>query len=160
MSIGFRLTGIDRYLTRPLFLAQRLDDRETIAQMEAVDAYMAGMLAYPGRTFGQLYHAFFRVNDLADGRIALSDKTIDLHHLRLPVMSIAGQSDVLAPAPAVHHVGSLLENAPEARLETAPGGHLGVLTGTSARHTTWRYLDEFLVEHDPVHATRAAATTS
>jgi polyhydroxyalkanoate synthase len=160
VSIGFRLTGIDRYLTRPLFLAQRLHDRETIAQMQAVDAYMAGMLAYPGRTFGQLYHAFFRVNDLADGRIALSDKTIDLHRLRLPVMSIAGQSDVLAPAPAVHHVGSLLENAPDARLETAPGGHLGVLTGMSARHTTWRYLDEFLVEHDPVHATRAAAKTS
>ena len=29
------------------------------------------MHAYPGRTFGQLYHRFFRTNDLADGRLAL-----------------------------------------------------------------------------------------
>jgi polyhydroxyalkanoate synthase subunit PhaC len=152
VSIGFRLTGVERYLTRPLFLAQNLEDRETIAQMQAVDDYMAGMLAYPGRTFGQLYHAFFRVNDLADGRIALSDKTIDLHQLRLPVLSVAGKSDVLAPAPAVHHVGSFLGESPEVALRSAPGGHLGVLTGTSARHTTWRYIDEFLVDHDPVHA--------
>jgi polyhydroxyalkanoate synthase len=152
VSIGFRLTGIDRYLTRPLFLAQRLHDRDTIAQMEAVDDYMRGMLAYPGRTFGQLYHAFFRVNDLADGRIALSDKTIDLHEVELPVLSVGGTGDVLAPVAAVHHVGQLLTSSPEVRLETAPGGHLGVLTGTAARHTTWRHLDEFLVEHDPVRA--------
>ena len=30
---------------------------------------MAGMHAYPGRTMGQLYHRFFRVNDLADGAL-------------------------------------------------------------------------------------------
>src|SRR3954451_7442600 len=157
VSIGFRLTGIDRYLTRPMFLARKLHDRETIAHMEAVDDYMRGMLASPGRTFGQLYHAFFRVNDLADGRIALSDKTIDLHRLPLPVLSVTGDSDVLAPRAAVHHVGALLDQSPEVRLETAPGGHLGVLTGMAARHTTWRHLDEFLVEHDPVHAAEAPA---
>jgi len=53
VSIGFRLTGIDRYVTRPLFLAQRLHQREVLAQMQATDDYMANMLAYPGRTFGQ-----------------------------------------------------------------------------------------------------------
>jgi polyhydroxyalkanoate synthase subunit PhaC len=148
VSLGFRLTSIDRYATRPLWLATHLDDREALAQMEAVDAYMANMLAYPGRTFGQLYHAFFRVNDLADGRIVLSDKTIDLRDLRVPVLSVAGERDVLAPKPAVHHVGTLLDNAPLVRLESAPGGHLGVLTGTSARSTTWAYLDDWLSEHD------------
>ena len=53
-------------------MATHLHDRETIAHMEAVDAYMAHMSAYPGRTFGQLYHAFFRVNELAgrQGRAA------------------------------------------------------------------------------------------
>ena len=150
VSLGFRLTGIERYLTRPRFLLENLHDRETIAHMQAVDDYMANMLAYPGRTFGQLYHAFFRVNDLADGRIALADRTIDLREVRRPVLSVAGSSDVLAPKPAVHHVGGLLQNAPEVRLETAPGGHLGVLTGRSARRTTWKQLDEFLARHDPV----------
>ena len=73
VSLGFRATALDRYATRPLFLLQNLHDRETIAHSQAVDDYMANMLAYPGRTFGQLYHAFFRVNGLADGRIELGD---------------------------------------------------------------------------------------
>jgi polyhydroxyalkanoate synthase len=51
----------------------------------------------------------------------------------------------------------LLDSSPEVRLETAPGGHLGVLTGMAARHATWRHIDEFLVEHDPVHAEGAPA---
>ena len=52
VSRGFQLTSLDRYLTKPLFLAQNLHDRETIAHAEAVDAYMANMFAYPGRTSG------------------------------------------------------------------------------------------------------------
>ena len=73
--------------------------------------------------------------------------------MREPVLVIAGSGDVLAPQPAVHHVGGLLENAASVQLETVPGGHLGVLTGMSARDTTWPHLDDFLAANDVVAAT-------
>jgi polyhydroxyalkanoate synthase subunit PhaC len=117
--------------------------------MEAVDDYMANMLAYPGRTFGQLYHRFFRVNELAQGKLQLTDhRLIDLADITQPVLVVAGKSDVLAPVPAVLAVENLLSNAAEVETHTAPGGHLGVLTGRSAIDTTWQYLDEFLARHD------------
>ena len=159
---AFQLTSIDKELTRPYAILRHLHDRDWLAHLEAVDRFMAGMHAYPGRTFGQLYHQFFRVNDLADGHLVLSDHEIDLADVRVPVLSVAGKADVLAPRPAVHHVAELLPNAPQVRLETAPGGHLGVLTGRQARRTTWRYLDEFLTEHsdaavkEPLRPQRAA----
>ena len=68
---GYQLAGIDKYLMKPWTVLTNLDDRELLAQIEAVDAFMDRMHAYPGRTFGQLYHRFFRTNDLADGRLAL-----------------------------------------------------------------------------------------
>ena len=161
VSRAFRLTAWDRYLTKPLFLATHLHDREAIAHTEAVDAYMARMAAYPGRTFGQLYHAFFRVNSLAGGRVELRrGDVIDLADVTQPVLSVAGSGDVLAPEAAVRHIGALLPNAAEVRVETAPGGHLGVLTGRSARDTTWQYLDEFLAAHDPVGSRRSAGRQS
>ncbi len=67
---------------------------------------------------------------------------------------------MLAPAAAVHHVGELLPNAAAVRLETAPGGHLGVLTGRSALATTWEYLDEFLAGHDPLRKRSSSARTT
>ena len=148
VSLGFRATAIDRYVTRPIMLARHLSDREWIVHAQAVDDYMANMLAYPGRTFGQLYHQFFRVNELAGGTLELGDHRIDLANVKVPVLAVGGTSDVLAPVEAVHHVASLLPSSPDVRLETAPGGHLGVLTGRRAVRSTWIFLDEFLADYD------------
>jgi polyhydroxyalkanoate synthase len=145
---AFQLSSIDKHLTKPLAVLSNLDDRDFLAQVEAVDAFIANMHAYPGRTMGQLYHRFFRVNDLADGRLDLGDREIDLAEVRVPVLSIAGATDTLAPRPAVHHVATLLPNSPDVRLATAPGGHLGVLTGRTAAATTWRRIDAFFGEHE------------
>jgi polyhydroxyalkanoate synthase len=138
---GYQLAGIDKYVMKPWTVATNLHDRELLAQIEAVDIFMDSMHAYPGRTFGQLYHRFFRSNDLADGRLALSDRTLELADVRTPVLAIAGEGDGIAPVAACHHLGDLL---PGVQLETAPGGHLGVLTGRAARGTTWVQLDRFL----------------
>ena len=147
---GYQLAGFDKYVMKPWTIFRGLHDRELLAQIEAVDAFMDSMHAYPGRTFGQLYHRFFRSNDLADGRVALSDRTLDLADVRVPVLSIAGRGDGIAPVAACHHVGELLTGASSVRLETAPGGHLGVLTGRAARGTTWVLLDRFLAAHEAV----------
>ena len=143
---GYQLAGIDKYLMKPWTVATNLHRRDLLAQIEAVDAFMNRMHAYPGRTFGQLYHRFFRTNDLADGRLALTGRTLRLDDLRVPLLAVAGGGDGIAPVAACHHVGDLVPNAPSVRLEVAPGGHLGVLTGRAARATTWVLLDEFLDE--------------
>lgn len=148
VSLGFRATALDRYVTKPVALAQHMHDRDWLAHTQAVDEYMASMLAYPGRTFGQLYHQFFRVNELAGGTLELGDHRIELSKVDVPVLAIGGQADVLAPMDAVRHVGKLLPNAPDVRIETAPGGHLGVLTGRSTVRSTWIFLDEFLADYD------------
>ena len=68
---------------------------------------------------------------------------------------IAGMTDVLVPAAAAHHVGSLLPNSPDVRLALAPGGHLGVPTDTQAPATTWADIHAFLGEHDRKRARSA-----
>ncbi len=148
VEAGYKLAGLDKYLTKPWVMARHMDDRDFLAQLEAVDSFMGNMLAYPGRTFGQLYHRFFIVNELADGRLDLPDRTIDLANVDVPVLVVAGRGDGIAPKEACHAVVDLLPNSPGVRYETAPGGHLGVLTGRAARRTTWIHLDEFLTEGD------------
>src|SRR4051812_6819466 len=161
VSLGFQLTALDKRITKPLTVLRNLHDRDMLAHIEAVDDYMAHMLAYPGRTFGQLYHRFFRVNDLADGRTELADgECIDVADVDVPLLVVAGSNDVLAPEEAVHHVADLLGGSPDVRVLTAPGGHLGVLTGRGARETTWRYLDDFLREYDKRRDSPGAAAAA
>jgi polyhydroxyalkanoate synthase subunit PhaC len=147
---AFQLSSVDKYLTKPLTVLSRLDDRDVLEQIEAVDYLMSHMHGYPGRTFGQIYHLMLRSNDLGDGGLDLADRRIELSEVRVPVLVVAGENDVIAPLGAVRRGAELLTGSPEVRFETAPGGHLGVLTGRRARDTTWAYLDEFLGKHDVV----------
>ncbi len=142
---AFKATSLTTYLKKPVTLFKHRDDRDFLAQIEAVDSLMNDMLAYPGRATLQVYQRLFNRNDLADGKVHGPTKTlVDLANVRVPVMNVAGTRDVLVPVATAHHVGELLPNAPVVRLETAPGGHLGVLTGARAAETTWTYIDDFL----------------
>jgi len=145
---AFQLSTLDKYLTKPMAVLGHLHDRDFLAQIEAVDHFVDNMHGYTGRTIGQLYHQFFRVNDLADGHLRLGRHDIDLADVHVPVLAVAGSTDTLAPRRAVHHVRELLTGAPEVQLEIAPGGHLGVLAGRGAAETTWRQVDEFFARHE------------
>ncbi|GAB2969385.1 alpha/beta fold hydrolase [Nocardioides montaniterrae] len=143
---AFQLSAVQKMVTKPLALATHIDDREFLAQIEAVDRFTDNMIAYPGRTFGQLYHRFAKGNQLAGGEFELDDRTISLSAIDVPVLVFAGATDGIAPIGAVRAVVPLLTSSPEVRFEIVPGGHLGMLTGRAARHTTWVVLDEWVAQ--------------
>ncbi len=149
--LGFQISAIDKYLTKPFAVLTHADDRDFLAQLEAVDRFMDSMYAYPGRTFGQLYHVVMRSNEFAGGTMFLAGRDVELADIDKPVLVVAGTDDTLAPQPAVEHLLDLVPNAPDSRLVQAPGGHLGVLTGRAAKHTTWPSMETFYTEHDHRH---------
>ena len=141
---AFQLSSFQKMITKPLAVAAHLDDADFLAQMEAVDRFTDNMIAYPGRSFGQLYHRFVRSNALSDGRFHLGDRAIDVAAITAPVLVFAGATDGIAPVGSVKAVVPLLSGAAEVRFEIVPGGHLGMLTGRAARASTWRVLDEWV----------------
>jgi polyhydroxyalkanoate synthase subunit PhaC len=141
---AFQLSSFQKLVTKPLAVAANLDDRDFLAQIEAVDRFTANMIAYPGRTFGQLYHRFIKRNSLVGGTFELDDRVIDVADITAPVLVFAGATDGIAPVPAVKSVVPLLKGARDVRFEIVPGGHLGMLTGRKARTTAWQVLDEWI----------------
>ena len=141
---GYQATSVQRLVTKPLAIARNLDDAEWLAQVEAVDRFTANMTAYPGRTFGQIYHRFIKDNALVRGEMELDGRVIRLSEVSVPVLVFAGANDTIAPVRAVQALLPQLPSARETRFEIVPGGHLGMLTGRGARTTTWVVLDEWL----------------
>ena len=141
---SFKLTALERELTKPWFIARNADNTEKIDQMKSIDGFMAAMPAYPGRLFNQIWHRLMLANDLATGGLQLGDRTIDLGNITVPVLAVAGTSDVIAAVPVTRAIIDVLTRAPSVRFETAPGGHVGVLVGPKAPESTWRFLDEHL----------------
>src|SRR4051812_1690495 len=124
---AFQLSSGTKVITKPLAILQNLDDAEWLAQGEAGDPFTANMIAYPGRTFGQLYHRMIKHNQLLTGQVNLSGHEIDISSIKLPVLIFAGNTDGIAPINAVKALVGLLPDAHEVRFEIVPGGHLGML---------------------------------
>ncbi|MGN6780549.1 MAG: alpha/beta fold hydrolase [Marmoricola sp.] len=154
---AFQLSSGTKILTKPIARLQNLDDREWLAQIEAVDRFTQAMIAYPGRTFGQLYHRMVKKNQLRNGVVEYDGREIRVDSITLPVLIFAGNTDGIAPVKAVRRLVDLLPNAAEVRFEIVPGGHLGMLTGRAARDTTWVVLDEWIDQHSAPVATATPA---
>ena len=141
---AFQLSSFQKLVTKPLAVATHLDDADFLAQIEAVDRFTQNMVAYPGRSFGQLYHRFVKGNALVTGSIDFGDRTIELKAIKAPVLVFAGATDGIAPVASVKAVVGLLTGSREVRFEIVPGGHLGMLTGRAARGSTWQVMDEWI----------------
>lgn len=139
-----------KQIKKPLVQLQHRGDPDTLAQIEACDVLMDSMEAYPGRSISQIYHSLIRTNRFSRGVLRLKDdRTVDLAGVRVPVLAVAGTGDLFfAPPSSAFHVQNLLTNSPEVVLQTAPGGHLGVLTGRSAQDTTWQHIEGFMSDVD------------
>jgi polyhydroxyalkanoate synthase len=158
---AFQLTSFQKLVTKPIAVAVHLDDADWLAQVEAVDRFIAAMTAYPGRSFGQLYHRFAKGNALATGTVELGDHPVSLSAITSPTLVFAGAGDGIAPVAAVRAVLPLLTGAADVRFEIVPGGHLGMLAGRGARESTWQVLDEWFEQYDgrAVPKKRAAKRT-
>ena len=88
---AFQLSSGTKMFTKPLAILQHLDDAEWLAQIEAVDRFTDNMIAYPGRTFGQLYHRMLKANQLLSGKVNLSGHEIDIANIKAPVLVFARQ---------------------------------------------------------------------
>ena len=141
---AFQLSTFNKLVTKPFVQLAKLDDTDFLAQVEAVDRFTDNMIAYPGRTFGQLYHRMIRGNELATGTVHFEGRDISFADIAVPVLAFGGASDTIAPVSCVRPIEQL---ATDVRFEVVPGGHLGMLTGRAARRTTWPLIDEFLAEH-------------
>ncbi|MEV6390364.1 alpha/beta fold hydrolase [Nocardia xishanensis] len=145
---AYRVTAWDRELTRPWFVASNIARTETLAKMESIDRFMAAMPGYPGRFYGQLWGRLILNNDIGRGVVRLGDRRIALADVTAPVLLVGGPADVITPAAAVEAGTRTLTGSASVRYETSPGSHLGILTGETARDTTWVYLDKFLAEQN------------
>ena len=72
---GLPAVSFNKLVTKPIAIAAKLDDRDFLAQVEAVDRFTSHMIAYPGRTFGQLYHRILKGNQLASGVVPSTTAT-------------------------------------------------------------------------------------
>jgi polyhydroxyalkanoate synthase len=150
VSWVFKMTSPVKQVTRPITLLRNLDDREFLVHFESLQEYVDAFAAYPGVAGFELVRGLID-GRLQDGSMTVNGRAADVRGITVPVLVVAGTTDVLAPAEVVR---AWTEVLPQSEYHQVKGGHLGVMAGRGAPASTWRLLQEF-AERVDAQAVRA-----
>jgi polyhydroxyalkanoate synthase len=144
-SLVFKLLSGPRILRSHVDLLRNLDDEEHLQSFRAINFWINDMIPCPREAFRQLYREIILGNKLRKGTLLFRGKKCDLGRVTCPVLSFAGEQDIIAPPDSIREIIRLV-GAADRRLITAPGGHVGVVAGHHAPERVWRPMVEWLGE--------------
>jgi polyhydroxyalkanoate synthase len=147
---GMRSNNVTGDLASYANLLHKLDDSEYIAAHQALIGWSQDHIPFPGACFRQTVEWFMKDNRLAEGRIELGGRTVDLRSISCPMVSIVGEADHLIPPDATKPILDLVPDIEEIRFKA---GHVGLIVGKSAARQSIPQIGAWLLSHtDPVEA--------
>mgnify|MGYP001171458738 FL=1 len=155
-ALAFKLTDPIGSVTTYWDLLVNLWDREFVESHSTTSDYLNNMLAYPVGMVGDVLTKMAVQNQMAEGRFVLSrERSAEFARITAPLYVFAGATDALvAPSTAAHVLDVV--GSTDKRFEVAPGGHMGVILGSSAQGAVWARAADWLQARSGTRAPVAA----
>jgi putative long chain acyl-CoA synthase len=119
------------------FLLQ-LHDREALLPRERQRRFLEadGWVAWPGPALAEFVNQFVAHNRMLEGGFVIEDRLLSLADLAVPVLSVVGTVDDIAPAGGVR---AIRQAAPRAEVYelAVHAGHFGLVVGSISTTVTW-----------------------
>ncbi len=136
--LGFRLLDPVRTLRQQVDFVLALHDREALLPRERQRQFLeaGGWVAWPGPAMADFVTQFVAHNRMLSGGFVIEDRLVTLADVTLPVLTVVGEVDQIAPPRAVRAVRRAAPHADVYEL-TLPAGHFGLVVGSTASRATW-----------------------
>ena len=136
--LGFRLLDPVKSLRQQIDFVLALHDRDALLPRERQRQFLEqrGWVAWPGPALADFISQFVAHNRMLSGGFVIDDRLVTLADLTLPVLTVVGEVDEIAPPRAVRAVRRAAPRADIHEL-TLRAGHFGLVVGSTASRTTW-----------------------
>lgn len=146
-STGFKLLTFYKLISKILNTILDPEDFKSKEGYEVTNEWLNSMIPYPGETFKDFFLELFLYNKLSEKDLYIDGRNIDLSTVELPVFSIAGENDNIAPLESIEQIMSLLSQKAEKSIIITPGGHISVLIGDFAKEKVWKKIVDWIILH-------------
>jgi polyhydroxyalkanoate synthase subunit PhaC len=137
---------VTNYVTTYRRLLQgTLDGRDQRIAYQSMAKWVADNPPFPGKAYRQWVTWMYKDNGLVAGRVALRGRRVDLHAIEQNLMLVTAGSDHIAPREGTEPLLDLVASEDVTHL-ARPGGHIGLMAGSRARHEIWPELELWLRE--------------
>jgi putative long chain acyl-CoA synthase len=135
---GFRLLDPVKSVRNRLEFLLQLHDREALLPRERQRRFLEGegWVAWPGPALSEFVNQFVASNRMLEGGFVIDDRLLSLADVALPILTVVGTVDEIAPAAGVRAVRQAAPRADVYELALR-AGHFGLVVGSVAASTTW-----------------------
>ncbi len=144
-TLGFKLTDPIGNLAGYWQLLTKLHDRDYVINHATAGAFIDHMLAYPGGVMRDLILRFWIDNEMSTGILNFDDQVAKLSDIDSSLLVFGGSQDTIVTADAVRPLLDLVSSI-DKEFVMAPGGHMGIVSGSKAPDTLWTKTVEWLAE--------------
>ena len=122
-----------------------LDGKDTRVAYQAMAKWVADNPPFPGRAYREWITWMYKENRLVSGRLRLRDQRVDLHAIEQNLLVVTAGADHIAPPPGTLPLLDQVASE-DVTLMDRPGGHIGLMAGSKAKHEIWPEIADWLRE--------------
>lgn len=144
-STAFKLMNPLRTVTQYADLWANLWNAEYLEGHEAMRKFLGDFIPYPQAAFEQLVTDLVADNALAEGKLRMGGRQIDLARVTCPLLCVAGEEDQVTTKGSAKALVNLVGSKDKEFL-VVPGGHIGVVVGSGSREKLWPRIASWYLE--------------
>ena len=135
---------ITNYVTtyRRLF-GNLLDGKDAKESYQAMAKWVADPPPFPARAYREWITFMYKENRLVAGRLRLRKERVDLARIEQNLLVVTAGADHIAPPDGTVPLLDLVSSEDVTHLDR-PGGHIGLMAGSKAKHEIWPELAVWL----------------
>lgn len=143
--VGFKMTNPVGSLMGYWELLRKLGDREFVTDHATQSAFLDNMVPYPGGVVKDMIGRLWIENEFSTGTLHIAGTVAHLADIHASLFAIGGKSDTMVTRPAIEALLELVGTQDKTFLH-APGGHMGILSGSKAASAIWSPVADWLAE--------------
>jgi polyhydroxyalkanoate synthase len=141
-STAFKMMNPLKTMTRYADLWANLWNAEYLEGHEAMRRFLDDFIPYPQAAFEQLVGELVAENAIAEGKLVMGGRKIDLQSVTCPLLCVAGDEDQVTTKGSAKALVNLVGSR-DKEFVVVPGGHIGVVAGASSRERLWPKIVEW-----------------
>jgi polyhydroxyalkanoate synthase len=137
------LRPVDNYITNYCKLWDNLGDPTAVEAWHAMNTWVTDNIPMAGAAYRQLIVELYRKNALMENKLQVRNELVNLSRIRANLLTVIAAGDHITP-PCQSEAITGKVSSKDKETYSVPGGHIGIMAGSSAHRTTWPHIQQWL----------------